>query len=65
MAIGAKGHAKLASRGTRAENGEMLALWTKAIICWFKLETIADNLWCVQYTKATLEHVRVEEWVAA
>ena len=65
MATSAKGHPELASRGTRAENGEILALWTKAIIRWFRLETIADNLWYVRYARATLKRVRVEEWAAA
>ena len=65
MATGAKGHPELASRGTRAENGEMPALRTEAIIRWFRPETIADNPWYVRYARATLERVRVEEWAAA
>ena len=65
MATSAKGNPLLQSRATRAENGEMPALLTEAIIRWFSPETIANNPWCVRYARAKLEHVRVEEWAAA
>lgn len=65
MATSAQGHPLLHSRATRAENGEMPALLTEAIIRWFSPETIANNPWCVRYARAKVEHVRIEEWAAA
>ncbi len=65
MATSAQGHPILHSRATRAEDGEMPALLTEAIIRWFAPETIANNPWCVRYARLKVEHVRVEEWAAA
>ena len=65
MAASAQGNPILHSRATRAENGEMPALLTEAIVRWFAPETIANNPWCVRYARAKVEHVRVEEWAAA
>ncbi|KAK5711526.1 hypothetical protein LTR17_018354 [Elasticomyces elasticus] len=65
MASSAQGHPLLASRGSRAEAGEMPALRTEAITRWFAPTTIADNTWCVRYARAQLDKIRIEEWAAA
>ncbi|KAK5683698.1 hypothetical protein LTR17_027272 [Elasticomyces elasticus] len=65
MASSAQGHPLLASRGSRAEAGEMPARRTEAITRWFVPTTIADNTWYVRYARAQLDRVRIEEWAAA
>ncbi len=65
MATSAQGHPELASRATRAEEGEMPTLRTEAIIRWFAPETIANNTWCVRYARTQVDRVRIEEWAAA
>jgi 3-oxoadipate enol-lactonase len=65
MATAAQGHPVLASRATRAENGEMEELLTEALVRWFLPENIALNKWYVRYARSVVELVRVEEWAAA
>lgn len=65
MATSAASVPALITRATRAENGEMAALRTEAIIRWFRPETIADNTWCVRYARAQVEKVDIREWAAA
>ena len=65
MATAAQGHPLLASRATRAEDGQMDELLAEALVRWFLPENIALNKWYVRYARSLVELVRVEEWAAA